>query len=68
MVGPTLRSSMELGDGYRKKFHQFDIQAPGRCQSVEECLLVKPIHHDDPIDRDAAPTDRKHSVFSADDR
>src|SRR5688572_22794818 len=62
VITPALRRCMELADGRRKRWHQFESQATIRSQAVEERLLREPMHLDHPIDGGAGTTERDRSV------
>ena len=67
VIGPALRRHMKLGDGGRQSWHQSEIQAPGRGESVEERLLREAIHLDHPIDGRASAVECECSVRFAGD-
>ena len=67
MIGSGLRDGMELRNGRSQRRHQFEIQTPGRGETVEECVLREAIHLDHPIDRWAGSAKRECSAGLAGD-
>jgi len=50
MIGPPLRNEVELRDRGGKRVHQLDTQGMTLGQSVEQPLLIEPVHLDHPLD------------------
>src|SRR6185436_19109300 len=68
VVGTMRGRRMELRNRICQRRHEREIEVPGRCQAVQQRLLRKPVHLDEPFDGRAFSAKRERSSIVAHDR
>ena len=67
VIRAMLGGLVKVGDCRRQRRHELDAKGADRCQSIEQCLLRKPIHLHEPVDGRAVPPERIRAVVLAGD-